>query len=207
MNAISRLFFLTFLVLFGVSAAVADDGVVGMWSSSSRTKGSLGPQWVFAKDGSVSHTFGAIADFRYEINGNQVRTTILSTERALSTGGTTQEFSIDGDTLIENPQAPDQKIVMTRTGKPYEGAHPIVGEWRYTHYTGVPALMRYSRHGVAQLSVPAKTLTGTYRMNQDTLTVMLKDQPPVEYKFRREKGLLILSNARGKESKYVGFEY
>ena len=114
---------------------------------------------------------------------------------------------MDGDTLTENPLTPDRKQVMMRTGKPYKDAQPIIGEWTYKHYTGGPALMRYSRAGVVQLSVPFQTLTGTYRTNQGTLTITLGDQKTVSYKFKRDRDFLVLADGEGKESKFLRFKY
>ena len=207
MNALGQLLFLACLTLLSSFPAVADDDVVGMWSSLSRTKGGLGPQWVFTKDGNVTHTFGALVDFKYEVNGSQIKMTLLAPDRSLTKEVSTQEFSIDGDTMTENPRTPDRKQTMKRTGKSYKDAHPIVGEWTYKHYTGGPALMRYSRADVVQLSVPFQTLTGTYRTNQGTLTITMRDQQPASYKFKRERDLLVLSDGEGKESKFLRFEY
>lgn len=114
---------------------------------------------------------------------------------------------MDGDTLTENPLTPDRKQVMKRTGKPYKDAHPIIGEWTYKHYTGGPALMRYSRAGVVQLSVPFQSLTGAYRTNHGTLTITLRDHQPTSYKFKRERNFLILTDGEGKDSKFLRFEY
>lgn len=207
MNAFGRFLLLACLTLLTSSPAVADDDVVGMWSSSSRTKGGLGPQWVFTKDGNVTSTFGALVDFKYEVKGNSIKMMLLAPDGSVTKEVSTQEFSIDGDTLTENPRTPDRKQVMKRTSKPYKDAHPIVGEWTYKHYTGGPALMRYSRAGVVQLSVPFLTLTGTYRTNQGALTIAPNDQKPVSYKFKLEKDSLVLTDGEGKESKFLRFEY
>ena len=67
--------------------------------------------------------------------------------------------------------------------------------------------MRYSRSGIVQLSVPFQTLTGTYRENQGILSVTLRDQKPMNVKFRREKDFLILTDNEAKENKYLVFEY
>lgn len=207
MNALSRLLFLICLALLSAFPAVADDDVVGIWSSSSRTKGGLGQQWIFSKDGNVAHTFGALVDFKYELNGSQIKMTLLAPDRSLTMEASTQEYSIDGDTLTENPRTPDRKQIMKRTGKTYKGVNPIVGEWAYKHYTGGPALMRYSHSGAAQLSVPFQTHTGTYRTNQGTLFITLRGQQPATYKFKREKDSLVLTGGEGRESKFFRFEY
>src|SRR5258705_11785924 len=108
MNAPVRLLFLSCLILLSSLPAVADDDLVGIWSSSSRTKGGLGPQWIFKKDGNLSHTFGALVDFKYEVNGSQIKMTLLAPDRSATSEVSTQEFSIDGDMLTENPRIPDR---------------------------------------------------------------------------------------------------
>lgn len=207
MNAPARAILLSCLAFLGVFPAIAEDDVAGIWSSSSRTKGGLGPQWIFSKDGNVTHAFGALVDFLYEIDGNRIKMTLLAPDGSLTGEVSIQEFSVDGDTLTQNPKTPDRRQIMKRTGSPYKGVHPIVGEWTYKHYTGGPALMRYSRTGVVQLSVPFQTLMGTYRTTYDTLIITPRNQPPISYKFKREKDSLVLTDGEGKEGRFLGFEY
>lgn len=207
MSGLGRAVILIFLASLSACPAIADDGFVGIWSSSSRTKGGLGPQWIFSKDGRATHTFGALVDFKYEINGSQIKQVLLGPDRAETKEVSVTEFLIDGDTLTMNPRTPDRKQVMKRVGKPNKDAHSIVGEWTYKHYTGGPAQMRYSRSGVAQLTVPFQTLTGTYRATQATLSITLHDQQPMNFKFRRESDFLVLTDGNMKESKYQRFDY
>jgi hypothetical protein len=201
------LVFLGCLVFFGACPVFASDDVVGIWSSTTRTKGGLGPQWVFGKDGNAIHTFGALVDFKYEVLGNQIKMTLLAPDHSETREVSSQEFSIDGDTLIVNPLTPEKKQVMKRAGQPVKGAPALVGDWTYTHSTGGPALMRYSRSGIVQLSVPFQTHTGTYRIHQDTLSVTLRGQKPISAVVRREKEFLMLTDSEAKKSKYIHFEY
>ena len=187
--------------------AFRDDEVVGIWSSASRTKGGLGSQWVFTKDGSATYTFGALVDFKYDIKGNHTTMTLLGPDQSVTKEVWLEEFSIDGAILTVNPRTPAGKQVMKRAGETYPGAHPIVGDWTYTHYTGGLALMRYSREGIAQLSVPFQTITGTYHINQGILAIAWRDQESVNSKFRREKSALVLVEEDGRESRYLQFEY
>jgi len=148
-----------------------------------------------------------LVDFKYEIAGSQITMLLLAPDRSVTKEMVTHEFSINGDTLTEDPQTPDRKQIMRRTGTPYKDAHPIVGEWTYEHSTGGPAIVRYSRTGIVQLSVPFQSLTGTYRTNQGTLTIAPDHQKPVNYKFERDKNSLILTDEEGKVSKFLRFEY
>lgn len=206
MNIRKQIIFLpAFLWLFPFSVS-AEDGVFEIWSSVARTKGGLGSQWVFTKDGKVTHTFGALVDFKYEITGNRIKTTFDIPDQSKDEV-VEEEFVLDGETLTLNPKEPDRKQVMKRIGKPHSSSHAIVGDWTYTHYTGGPALMRYSRNGVVQLSVPFRTTEGAYRITHGTLHVAFSDQKPFSGKIRRENNLLILSEGPNVESKYREFRY
>jgi hypothetical protein len=105
MNTLEQSLLLACLTLFSSSPAVAGDDVVGMWSSSSRTKGGLGSQRTFTEDGNVTNTFGALVDFKYEVNGSQVTMALLAPDGSVKKEIVTQEFLINGDTLTENPHS------------------------------------------------------------------------------------------------------
>src|SRR5436190_23754601 len=87
------------------------------------------------------------------------------------------------------------------------GAHPIVGDWTYTHYTGGLALMRYSRTGIVQLAVPSITVNGTYRLNQNSVVIELQSKKPTSSKFKKTDNSLVLTDNENRESKFVRFDY
>lgn len=205
MNPLLKILFLSCLTLMGSFPAMADDEVVGIWSSASRSRRGLAPQWIFTRDGNVIHTFGTLMDFKYEILDRQIRMTVLAPDQSLTKEVSTKAFSIDGDTLTEYPQTSGRKQIMKRAGKPGLGAHPIVGEWKFSDFTGSPAVMRYSSAGTAQLSVPYRIYSGTYRANQGTLSVTFKDKPPMIMKFRWEKDRLVLTDEEARENRYLRF--
>src|SRR5438445_739713 len=101
MNTRKRIILLGVLFLAVSVPAFADDSVVGIWSQVSRTKGGLGSQWVFTKEGTCTYTFGALVDFKYEIEGNRVKMTLLQSG---ANEVSTEEILIEGDTLTENPK-------------------------------------------------------------------------------------------------------
>lgn len=187
--------------------AFADD-VVGMWSSTSREPGGLGSEWTFAQNGDVTHTFGVLAAFRYQIEGNQIKLVQLNPDHSPTEEISTQEFSIKGDTFTLNPRSADQRQVMKRVGMRYKGAHPIVGAWTYMHRTGNPAVMKYSRDGTVLLSVPFRKLTGLYDVNRSKLSVTFQGKKTALSDFRLpDRDHLILTNPEAKESGYLRFEY
>ena len=138
------------------AAPQATDDLIGIWSAQVRTKGGLGAQMTFTAAGDITSTFGALIDLKYEIDQDKFKMTIAGPdERPMSTliG---REFKIDGDQLTINQGDLGPPQVMTRVGMPHRDAHPIVGDWSFTHSTGATAVQRFSRKGTAQLSVVAK---------------------------------------------------
>lgn len=153
---------------------------------------------VLSADGTVTYTFGALVDFKYEVKGNKITTTLLHSGQTVPGEVSVQEFNIEGDTLIIDPNDPEKKQVMKRVGKQYPTAHPIVGEWTYKHYTGGPAYMRYARSGIVELSVPFQSLLGKYRLNKNIIEFELQGQNPVMNKILYSKSSIVLTDDSGK---------
>jgi hypothetical protein len=191
----------------GDAPILGDDDLLGIWSAQARTKGGLGAQFTFVRGGEVIFTFGALVDFKYEINGNRVITTSGEPDKAEQS---TEVFAIDSNTLQLTsaiPQGPSVTRALTRVGDPYPDVHPIVGAWRGPYPpTHGEATTRYSRTGSGQLSVPFQTRMGTYRAGT---------APRVDFggsagsgvTLKRDGELLITRNAEGKEGTFRRFEY
>jgi hypothetical protein len=133
------------------------------------------------RDGEAAMTFGALVDFKYTLEGNRI--TMTNTFDPAGRGDAIiEEFVIEGDTMTQTqPGMPGAEKSLRRTSVPYPDAHPIVGEWTYRHPTGPAAFVRYSRDGVVQLSVPFKTMKGSYRLNGKMLEVELQGGPPTAF--------------------------
>ncbi len=207
MNVHRRVFLALALTLGAGNASTAED-VAGIWSAQVRSKGGLGFQWVF-RDGEAAMTFGALVDFKYTLEGNRI--TMTNTFDPAGRGDAIiEEFVIEGDTMTQTqPGMPGAEKSLQRTSAPYPDAHPIVGEWTYRHPTGPAAFVRYSRDGVVQLSVPFKTMKGSYRLNGKMLEVELQGGPPTAFDANRDDRNLVLTERGGKNrvSGYSKFEY
>lgn len=185
----------------------AAETLAGMWSATARTRGGLASQWVFAPNGVATRTSGALVDYRYGIQGARLSLTELDENHAPTSKVTTQDFTLLGDTLTMNPTRPEGRQLMKRVGQPFPGAHPIVGEWSFKHFSGGIAYMRFGRTGIVQMSVPFETATGTWATDGARLTTQLKDRKPVKSPWRIEKGLLLFMEDGEKEAKYRRFAY
>jgi hypothetical protein len=173
--------------------------IVGKWAADSRTKGGLGAMLIFADDGTVTSTFGAVVDFKYVVEGQTIKMT--STDSAEQT---TEPYSIVGDKLIAYPADPNKREERTRVGTAKPGAPPIVGAWTFKHYTDATATMQYTSSGLGQLSVPIKTLKGRYKLQAQELMMEFDGQPISRRKIQLSGDhLSLLANGSEPEQKFT----
>lgn len=192
------------LWLGGVRASAAPD-VTGLWSAAVRTRGGLGAQMAFTAT-DVTSTFGALVDFKYEIEGPRLKMASMEAREPTPPEAAAREFTIEADKLMIMIEGKTAQI-MTRVGLPHPGAHPIVGDWTHMHYTGVPAVQRFSRNGITQLSVPFRTHSGPYRLENDTAHIQFTGMPALALTLKREGDVLTTRDAQGKDIRFVKFEY
>lgn len=198
---------LALALLLAATGAAAAESLAGLWSGTSRTRGGLAPQWVLVPNGVATRSFGALVDYRYGIQGSRLSLTELDENHGPTSKVTTQDFTLLGDTLTMNPTKPEGRQLMKRVGQPFPGTHPIVGEWSFKHYSGGIAYMRFGRSGIAQLSVPFETATGTWSQDGAMLSTKFKEKKPVAGPWRLEKGFLHFAEDGGKETRFRRFDY
>jgi len=192
------------LWLSGVRADASPD-VTGLWSAAVRTRGGLGAQMAFTAT-EVTSTFGALVDFKYEIDGTKLKMASVDARESAPAEAAAQEFKIEGNTLTTTAEGKPAQI-MTRVGSSHPGAHPIIGDWTYLHYTGVPAVQRFSRNGIMQLSVPFQTRRGNYQLENNMARIQFAGLPALALTIKREGSVLTTSDAQGKEIRYAKFDY
>jgi hypothetical protein len=176
-----------------------ENQIVGKWAADSRTKGGLGALLIFGDDGVVTSTFGALVDFKYVVEGQTIKMTFPDTAEQ-----TTEPYSIVGDKLIAYPADPEKRQERTRVGTAKAGAPPIVGVWTFKHYTGKMATMQYTSNGLAQLSVPTKTLKGHYKLLAQELTMEFDGQPTSNRKIQLSGDhLSLLADGSKPEQKFT----
>jgi hypothetical protein len=204
-----RTFLMLAAIWLGARPGHAADDVTGIWSAQARTKGGLGSQWVFDRDGKVTYTFGALVDAAYEIDGTRLRMRFSGPDGARAQD-MIEEFSIEGDTLTKKgAQTPGGTQVMQRVGAARQDAHPLVGDWAFTHpTTGKPAFMRYSRAGTVQLCAPFQSRTGTFRVEGEGLIIEAEGVKPLAAKLDQARRVLVVAEDDGRASKtYLKFQY
>lgn len=145
------------LWLAGIAAAqgvVAVPGaLLGSWEAISRSEGGLGSTIAFAPDNSLTFTMGAMVDMSYRRSGDSLLVTSSDGDLAPA------KIAFVHDTLVVTRNGREQR--ETRIGSAVAG-NPLVGNWTYLHYTGVPAYEEYTATGTYHLRVPIRTLQGNY---------------------------------------------
>lgn len=145
------------LWLSGIAAAqgvVAVPGaLLGTWEAISRSDGGLGSTIAFAPDNTLTFTMGAMVDMSYRRTGDSLFVTSPDGDLAPA------KIAIVHDTLVVTRNGHEQR--ESRIGAAV-GDNPLVGNWTYLHYTGVPAYEEYTAAGVYHLRVPIRTLQGNY---------------------------------------------
>ncbi len=74
---------------------------------------------------------------------------------------TATRFKADAATFIRYA-ANGSEIPATRIGTPVAGASPLVGSWRYRHYTGAIAFEHYTQDGRLALRLPMNASVDCY---------------------------------------------
>ena len=197
MNA--KLLWAVLLALSIGNAEANENQIVGKWAADSRTKGGLGAMLIFADDGAVISTFGALVDFKYQVEGQTIKMTFAD-----SAEQTTEPYAIVGNKLIAYPADSQKREERTRVGPAKPGVPQIVGLWTFKHYTGVMATMQYTSGGSGQLSVPMKTLKGRYKIQIQELTMEFDGQPTSNRKIQLSRDhLTLLANGTKPEQKFT----
>lgn len=197
MNA--KLLWAVLLALSIGNAQANENQIVGKWAADGRTKGGLGATLIFADDGAVTSIFGALVDFKYQVEGQTIKMTFAD-----SAEQTTEPYAIVGDKLIAYPADSQKREERTRVGPAKPGVPQIVGLWTFKHYTGVMATMQYRSGGWGQLSVPMKTLKGRYKLQTQELTMEFDGQPTSNRKIQLSGDhLTLLADGTKPEQKFT----
>jgi hypothetical protein len=96
---------------------------------------------------------GAMVDMSYRRSGDSLFVTSPDGDLAPA------KIVIVRDTLVVTRNGREQR--ESRLGAAL-GDNPLVGNWTYLHYTGVPAYEEYTATGAYHLRVPIRTLQGNY---------------------------------------------
>lgn len=111
---------------------------------------------------------GAMVGGKYSLDGNQ-----LTLYAVVPGAGApdVQMLAFAGDTAVISVGANNRKLIpFAARAQP----NSLVGQWRYIHYTGVPAYEEYTTEGTMRLRVPMSVGKGLYFVRGNTMRMVLR---------------------------------
>jgi hypothetical protein len=162
----------------------------GLWESAETSLGGIGQAIEFRKDGTFTESTVVLVDIPYRLDGKRL---VLGKENEKGGAFT---FAFEGTTLVET--GPDGTVVRKERLPGQEaGPSPIVGAWRYCHYTGVIAWERYTEAGSMQLRLPMRFVTGRYSLQGNALTLSFPNGADVAISLEARGDNLAMTRSRG----------
>ena len=156
--------------------APPDPRLVGLWESENKSQGGIGHTLELRSDGTFVEAVTVIVDMSYRVSGDRI---FLGEEPTTGAGDKGSSFRFEGDTfVVELPGSP--AVRKERIGQREPNQAPIVGMWRYRHYTGAVAFERYTPEGRLHLRLPLSSSQGCYTLEGTRLTLAPPGQKKVQ---------------------------
>jgi hypothetical protein len=139
--------------------APSDSAVVGFWESESTSRGGIGQTIELKASGELLSSTAVMVDQVYR-----------TADGKLFIAGSGAPFKVTKDVLVQTDDKGDE-IRKERVGGQAAGKDPLVGAWRYRHYTGAVAFERYTEDGRLLFRLPMTSEHGCYRATSDALSL------------------------------------
>ena len=175
--------------------------ILGQWESAERTPEGVGNILEFYADGRVTQISASMADATYSVQADRLRTFWKDPATGKVSEVETQIEFEGSDRFLEKGDEASGENWSERVGGPPRKGSPLIGQWcslfleTLTTYREFTPDRMYNR-------LPVVTLRGRYSISGDTLRVEMQAQPPGEYPFRLENGLLVIKSRSGSEKRY-----
>jgi hypothetical protein len=175
--------------------------ILGQWESAERTPEGVGNILEFYADGRVTQISASMADATYSVQADRLRTFWKDPATGKVSEVETQIEFEGNERFLEKGDEASGENWSERVGGPPRKGSPLIGQWcslfleTLTTYREFTPDRMYNR-------LPVVTLRGRYSISGDTLRVEMQAQPPGEYPFRLENGLLVIKSRSGSEKRY-----
>jgi hypothetical protein len=182
---------------------VTADALLGQWESVVRTDEGVGNVLEFFPDGRVSQISTSMGEADYRVVDDRLVTTwkdpatgrISEVETRIEFEGNQKFLEKGGDEASGGDNWSD------RIGDAPPKGSPLSGQWCSLFLESLPAYREF-KDGRMYNRLPVVVLRGHYAASGDVLTVTMQDQPPGQYPFRIENGILSIRSRNGAEKQY-----
>ncbi len=175
--------------------------LLGQWESVSRTPEGVGNIIEFRPDGRVTQISASMAEADYRVVGDR----LITTWKDLATGKVSEvetQVEFEGNAkFLEKSDDNSGDTWSDRIGEAPRTGSPLVGRWCFLFLETLTSYREFTKDRMYN-RLPVVTLRGRYAVAGDILTVTMDGQPPGDYPFRVENGLLIIKSRNGAEKQY-----
>lgn len=161
--------------------------LVGLWESTSTSKGGIGNNIEFRIDGSYVAAVTVLVDLRYEVKNGKLYTGKNTGEPVSFEAGA--EIKVDNSVLILIGQN-GEKEVRNRISP--RRANSVVGKYKYRHYTGAIAYEQFTADGLLQFRLPMQSTRGCYLVSGNEVKVTSPNQESKTLQYKLSAGQLVL---------------
>lgn len=148
--------------------APSDTSVVGFWESEAVSRGGIGQSIELKANGELLSSTTILVDQVYRAADG--RLFIGENAKALREAKDGTAVNVTKDLLVQFDNKGDE-IRKERLGSQVQGTSPLVGSWKYRHYTGAIAFERYTEDGRFLFRLPMTSQQGCYRAVSGSLSL------------------------------------
>ncbi len=157
----------------------------------------------FHADGAVEYLTGAVVDLSYRVEGDH----LISRESAKSDSELREIMKWVGADKVQFQASASvgEGQEFVRTGPQKSTTEPLLGEWlgsREMDGRKLKVLRLFQPGGKMLLMIPFMTQQGRFSVAEQQLTLNLQGRPALPLRFKLTDGVLALTTADAKESKY-----
>jgi hypothetical protein len=146
----------------------SDTSVIGFWESENTSRGGIGQSIELKVSGELLSSATILVDQVYRAADGKLF--IAESAKALSGANDGAAFKVIKDFLVQS-DGEGGEIRKERLGGQGEGPSPLVGAWKYRHYTGAIAFERYMEDGRFLFRLPMTSQPGCYGATGDSLSL------------------------------------
>jgi hypothetical protein len=161
--------------------------LVGLWESTSISKGGIGSNIEFRADGSFISAVTVLVDLRYEVKSGRLYIGKNPGEPVSYETGA--EFKVDNTALVLIGQNGEKEVRQRISpGR----ADSVVGKYKYRHYTGAVAYEHFTPDGIMQFRLPMQSTRGCYQVTGNEIKFISPNQETKTLQYKLSTGRLIL---------------
>jgi len=165
------------------------DKLLGFWESNTTSRGGIGNNIEFRKDGSYNSSVVVLVDLAYVVINGKIYISPSKGAPINNDQGIKIEINDQSLTLIgEN----GEKVVKNRIKT--SNSESIVGQYKYRHYTGAIAYELYTNDGLLKLRIPMSADGGCYSIENNIVNMTKENEEPKRMEFSLSPGMLSLKS-------------